>query len=145
MISNQPRSRLHSQLDCGAVSRDAKVAGREPVWINRHDAAARGISDGDVVRLYNDRGACLAGAVVTDIIRPGVVQLATGAWFDPVDPATPGSLDKHGNPNVLTLDKGTSKLAQSCSAQTALVDIEPFTGELPELTVFSPPQVVPLI
>ncbi|MCZ6872048.1 MAG: molybdopterin-dependent oxidoreductase, partial [bacterium] len=144
MISNQPRSRLHSQLDFGAVSRAAKVANREPVWINRHDAAARGISDGDVVRLYNDRGACLAGAVVTDIIRPGVVQLATGAWFDPVDPATPGSLDKHGNPNVLTLDKGTSKLAQSCSAQTALVDIERFTGELPELTVFSPPQVVTL-
>jgi biotin/methionine sulfoxide reductase len=47
------------------------------------------------------------------------VQLSTGAWFDPLDPAAIGSLDKHGNPNVLTLDKGTSKLAQCCSAQTA--------------------------
>ena len=59
-----------------------------------------------MVRIYNDRGACLAGAVVTDAIRPGVIQLATGAWFDPLDPAEIGSLDKHGNPNVLTLDKG---------------------------------------
>jgi biotin/methionine sulfoxide reductase len=72
-----------------------------------------------------------------------VIQLATGAWFDPLDPAEVGSLDKHGNPNVLTLDKGTSKLAQCCIAQTALVEVEYFDGELPEITVFSPPAVVP--
>ena len=49
------------------------------------DAAARGIADGDIVRLFNHRGACLAGAVLTDAVRPGVVQLATGAWYDPID------------------------------------------------------------
>jgi biotin/methionine sulfoxide reductase len=139
LISNQPRSRLHSQLDCGEVSRGAKVAEREPVWLNPDDAAARGISSGEVVRIYNDRGACLAGAVVTDAVRPGVIQLATGAWFDPLDPAEIGSLDKHGNPNVLTLDKGTSKLAQSPAAQTVLVQVERFEGEAPAITVFSPP------
>jgi biotin/methionine sulfoxide reductase len=143
LISNQPRSRLHSQLDCAEVSRGAKVRQREGVWLHPDDAAARGIVDGDVVRLYNDRGACLAGAVVTEAIRPGVIQLATGAWFDPLDPAEIGSLDKHGNPNVLTLDKGTSKLAQCCIAQTALVEIERFDNELPEIAVFSPPAVVP--
>lgn len=141
LLSNQPRSRLHSQLDCGAVSRGAKVAGREPAWLNTADAAARGIASGDVVRIYNGRGACLAGAVVTDAVRPGVVQLATGAWFDPLDPAEIGSLDKHGNPNVLTLDKGTSKLAQCCSAQTALVEVERFDGEAPPVTAFSTPAV----
>jgi biotin/methionine sulfoxide reductase len=95
-----------------------------------------------VVRVYNARGACLAGAVVSDAIRPGVVQLATGAWFDPLDPAEIGSLDKHGNPNVLTLDKGTSKLAQCCVAQTALVEVERYNGEVPEITAFAPPTVV---
>jgi biotin/methionine sulfoxide reductase len=139
LLSNQPRARLHSQLDCGDVSRAAKVASREPVLLNTQDAAARGIISGDVVRLHNGRGACLAGAVVTDAIRPGVVQLATGAWFDPLDPAEIGSLDKHGNPNVLTLDKGTSKLAQCSSAQTALVDVERFVGELPPITAFAAP------
>jgi biotin/methionine sulfoxide reductase len=104
LLSNQPRARLHSQLDCGAVSRGAKVAGREALWLHPADAARRGIVDGDTVRVYNDRGACLAGAVVTEAIRPGVVQLATGAWFDPENPAAIGSLDKHGNPNTLTLD-----------------------------------------
>jgi biotin/methionine sulfoxide reductase len=142
LISNQPSSRLHSQLDCGEVSRRAKVAEREAVWLHPDDAAMRGISSGDVVRLYNDRGACLAGAVVTEAIRQGVVQLATGAWFDPLDASEIGSLDKHGNPNVLTLDKGTSRLAQCSVAQTVLVEVERFEGEPPPITAFTPPSIV---
>jgi biotin/methionine sulfoxide reductase len=142
LLSNQPQHRLHSQLDCSSVSRGAKIADREAIWINPQDAAARGIAAGDVVRVYNDRGACLAGAVVTEAIRPGVVQLSTGAWFDPADPATIGSLDKHGNPNVLTLDKGTSKLAQCSSAQTVLVEVERFSGAAPAITAFVPPATV---
>jgi biotin/methionine sulfoxide reductase len=141
LLSNQPQARLHSQLDCGPISRHAKVAGREAIYINAQDAAARGIANGDVVRVYNERGMCLAGAVVTEALRPGVVQLATGAWFDPDNPADIGSLDKHGNPNVLTLDKGTSKLAQCCSAQTVLVEVERFNGTPPEITVFTPPAI----
>ena len=139
LISNQPNFRLHSQLDGGTVSQGSKVAGREPVWINPEDAAARGVGDGDVVRLHNDRGSCLAGARVTGEIRRGVVQLATGAWYDPLDPGEVNSLDKHGNPNVLTLNKGTSKLAQSTSAQTALVEVELWAGPVPEITAFTSP------
>ena len=142
MLSNQPRARLHSQLDCGSVSRAAKVAGREAMRMNPDDAARRGIADGDVVRVFNDRGACLAGVVVSDAIRRGVVELATGAWFDPVDPAVPGSLEKHGNPNVLTNDKPTSTLTQCCAAQTALVEVERFEGEAPAITAFTPPPIV---
>ena len=59
LISNQPRARLHSQLDHGVTSRKSKVQGREPVRINPEDAAERGIEDGDVVRLFNDRGDAL--------------------------------------------------------------------------------------
>ena len=142
MVSNQPIARLHSQLDCGAVSRTAKVAGREGLRINTDDATARGIADGAVVRVFNDRGQCLAGAVVTDALRPGVVELATGAWFDPIDPGEPGSLDKHGNPNVLTLDKPTSQLTQCCAAQTALVEVEHYAGLVPEITAFDPPAIL---
>ncbi len=142
LVSNQPRARLHSQLDCGSVSRAAKVAGREAVRMNPVDAASRGIADGDIVRLYNDRGACLAGALASDAIRPGVVELATGAWFDPDDPAIPGSLEKHGNPNVLTIDKPTSALTQCSAAQTALVEVERFDGPAPEVSAFAPPPIV---
>ncbi|MCZ6524118.1 MAG: molybdopterin-dependent oxidoreductase [Alphaproteobacteria bacterium] len=138
LVSNQPRTRLHSQLDCGATSLANKVQGREPVLINPGDAAARGIEDGDVVRLYNDRGACLAGARLSGEVRPGVIVLPTGAWYDPEEPA---GLERHGNPNVLTLDKGTSRLGQGPSAHTTLVEIERFAGAPPAVEAFEPPAI----
>src|ERR1700730_14221853 len=61
LVANQPATRLHSQLDFGATSLKSKINGREPVRIHPQDAAARGIGDGDIVRLYNDHGACRAG------------------------------------------------------------------------------------
>jgi biotin/methionine sulfoxide reductase len=142
LLSNQPKARLHSQLDPGPVSRAAKVAGREPILVHPRDAAARNIREGDVVRVYNGRGACLAGAKLSAKLLPGVVQMATGAWFDPVDPGAPGALDAHGNPNMLTRDVGTSPIAQSCSAQTCLVEIERFEGRAPDLTILGPPAIL---
>src|SRR5690606_2997024 len=120
LLSDQPQRRLHSQLDAAAHSLEGKVKGREPVYLNPQDAAARGISDGDIVELRNERGRCLAGAILSADIMPGVARLATGAWYDP-DPGT--ALDRHGNPNVLTLDRGTSTLAQGSAAQTCLVEV----------------------
>jgi biotin/methionine sulfoxide reductase len=138
LVSNQPRTRLHSQYDNGAVSRDSKVAGREPVTLHPADAAARGICAGDVVRLFNDRGACLAGAVFSDAVMPGVVQMATGAWWDPA----PDGLDRHGNANSLTLDKGSSALSQAPVAHSTLVQAERFLAEAPALHAFTPPPVL---
>ncbi|MDG2482199.1 MAG: molybdopterin-dependent oxidoreductase [Alphaproteobacteria bacterium] len=142
MISSQPAHRLHSQYDNGSVSRSTKVAGREAVWLNPRDAAVRGIAEGDVVRLFNDRGTCLAGARLTEDVMAGVIRLATGAWYDPDTPGEPVTLCRHGNPNVLTRDFGTSKLAQGPSAQTCLVEIEPWQGAVPEVRSFEPPEIV---
>jgi len=139
LVANQPATRLHSQLDFGAASIASKIAGREPVRIHPQDAAARGIAGGDIVRLYNDRGACLAGAVLSEAMRPGVVQLATGAWYDPADPAAATPFCVHGNPNVLTRDTGTSRLALGCTGQLTLVEIERFDGPLPPVKAFDPP------
>ena len=71
-----------------------------------------------------------------------MVQLSTGAWYDPQHPDQKNSLDKHGNPNVLTADRGTSKLSQATSAHSCLVEIELFTGTLPALSAFDPPRIV---
>jgi len=103
------------------------------------DAAARGIVDGDVVRLFNTRGACLAAVRVTEGIRPGVVQLPTGAWYDPDDPDEDAPLCVHGNPNVLTRDQGTSALAQGCTGQLTSVQVERFAGNLPPIRAYDPP------
>ena len=141
LLSNQPATRLHSQYDNGGHSLASKVAGREPFTMHPDDAAQRGIRRGDVVRVFNERGACLAGAVLSDAVRPGVVLLATGAWWDPVDPGAPQGLDLHGNPNTLTPDRGTSKLAQGPSAQSTLVDVELLAGEAPPVRAFTAPPI----
>ena len=142
LISNQPKTRLHSQYDHGITSRNAKIKGRAPARMNPRDAAERNINDGDIIRLFNDRGACLAGVILTENLRPGVIELETGAWYDPQDPTDPMSLEVHGNPNALTRDAGTSKLAQGPSAHSCLVEVEKFTGKLPEIRVFSQPPLV---
>ena len=141
LIANQPTTRLHGQLDHGATSRASKIAGREPIRMHPDAAAARGIGGGDVVRVFNDRGACLAGAVLDPDLHPQVVQLATGAWYDPLDPTDPNSLCVHGNPNVLTPDVGTSSLARGSTGQHALVQVERFVGELPPIRAYDPPVV----
>lgn len=141
LVANNPATRLHGQLDAGPYSQASKVKGREPLRIHPTDAAARGIASGDVVRVFNDRGACLAGAIVTADVRPRVVQLSTGAWFDPDDPGAERATCVHGNPNVLTRDVGTSRLAQGCSGQHALVEVERFAGTPPPVRAFTPPPI----
>jgi biotin/methionine sulfoxide reductase len=82
------------------------------------DAAARDLSVGQIVRIHNDRGACLAEINISDDIRPGVIQISTGAWYDP-----DGNTCRRGNPNTLTPDKGTSALAQGPIAHSCLVKV----------------------
>jgi biotin/methionine sulfoxide reductase len=142
LISSQPSTKLHSQYDHGIVSRANKIEGREPIGMHPDDAAARGLGAGDIVRVFNERGQCLGGVRLDAGLKRGVVQMSTGAWYDPLVPGEIGTLDKHGNPNVLTLDKGTSKLTQGASAHTCLVQVERFEGELPPITAYDPPAFV---
>jgi biotin/methionine sulfoxide reductase len=136
LVSDQPAKRLHSQMDSSAWSQAAKIKGREPVYINPQDAAARGIAAGDIVELSNRRGRCLAGAVVSDVVMAGVVRLSTGAWYDP-DPET--GLERHGNPNTLTLDVPASGLSQGCAAHTCLVELKGPIVDPPAVLAFQLP------
>ncbi|QHQ35430.1 molybdopterin-dependent oxidoreductase [Algicella marina] len=140
LISNQPKSKLHSQYDAGPHARADKIQGRERLRLNPADAQSRGLIDGQVVKIFNHRGACLAGLEVSEAIRPGVVQLSTGAWFDP-DYSDAHRLCRHGNPNVLTKDMPTSRLSQGVAAMTCLVEVEAFEGPLPPITVFERPSI----
>jgi biotin/methionine sulfoxide reductase len=45
----------------------------------------------------------------------------------------------HGNPNVLTQDVGTSRLAQGCTGQLCVVEVERFRGNLPPIRAFTSP------
>ena len=138
LVSNQPVGRLHSQYDHGEFSQAQKVNGREACRMHPHDAEARGLKDGDLVRIFNGRGACLAGLLRSDAVMRGAIQLSTGAWYDPDE----NGMCKHGNPNVLTRDKGTSRLAQGPSAHTCLVEVEAFNEVVPAITAFELPTLL---
>lgn len=124
MISIQPSDRLHSQMDATPSVQANKTAGHETLWMHPDDAAARGIADGDVIDVSNDRGRMLAGVRLSDGISPSVVLIATGAWFDPGFGKAWQPYDRAGNPNVLTLDIGTSSLTQGPNAMSCLVEIK---------------------
>ncbi|WP_266064482.1 molybdopterin-dependent oxidoreductase [Brucella intermedia] len=123
LVANQPATRLHSQLDFGAYSVESKINGREPVRIHPADAEKRQIMNGDTVKIVSPRGATLAGAIVTDKVRQGVVQLSTGAWYDPVKDASGAVICRAGNPNAVTRDVGASPLSQGCTGQLAMVEV----------------------
>lgn len=137
LITHQPVGRLHSQLDPGPVSLAGKVSGHEAVRLHPAEAARRQVHDGDVVRVFNDRGACLAGLIVDDGVMMGVAVMATGAWYDPGK--TSDDPERHGNPNVLTVDVGSSRLTQGPSALTALVDVERWSGPAEAVQIFRDP------
>ncbi|WP_312690206.1 molybdopterin guanine dinucleotide-containing S/N-oxide reductase [Kosakonia sp.] len=137
VLSAHPAHRLHSQLNFTRLREQYAVAGREPVTLHPQDAQARGIADGDVVRVWNGRGQVLAGAVVTEGIKPGVICIHEGAWPDLDHHA--GGICKNGAVNVLTKDLPSSRLGNGCAGNTALAWIEKYQGPSLTLTAFDPP------
>ena len=143
LISDQPKTRLHSQLDDVGCSKASKVNSREPARLNPKDAGERGIQEGDTMRIFNQRGSVLASAVISSDICRGVVHLSTGAWFDPVKSTDSDDITcVHGNPNVLTGDFGTSRLSQGPSPLSTLVEVELYEGALRECEIHSQPEFV---
>ena len=141
LIANQPARRLHSQLDFGAYSAEGKVDGRETLRMHPADAGPRGIATGDVVRVFSDRGACLAVAALSDVVAHGIVQMPTGSWYTPAE--VDGRLTcLAGNPNAVTADRGSSRLAQGSTGQHVLVEVERFEGVAPAFDAYAPPTFV---
>jgi anaerobic selenocysteine-containing dehydrogenase len=129
IMSNHGRWRVHAQCDDITWTREiqtCKVRGPdgykyEPLWINPADAAARGIGKGDIVKIYNERGAVLGGAYVTERMMPGVVYMDHGARYDPV---IPGELDRGGAINTITPHNTTSRKATGMVVSSFLVEVE---------------------
>jgi biotin/methionine sulfoxide reductase len=139
LVSGQPDTRLHSQNDSGSVAKAAKVAGREACWMHPDAAAARGLHSGDIVRLESPRGACLAGLILTPEMRRDCISLPTGAWLD-LREIDGERICVHGNPNMLTLDQGSTSLSQGNIAHTTLVRVSKWDKPVPEIHVHSQPR-----
>jgi anaerobic dimethyl sulfoxide reductase subunit A len=116
LISPKSRARTHSTHDNQEI---LARADKQDVWMHSADAAARGIVDGQAVRVFNQRGATVLPAHVTDRIARGVVSIKEGAWFTPGESGT----DTRGCANVLTEDRATP--AGAPTYNTCLVEIAP--------------------
>ena len=93
----------------------------EPVWIHPSDAAKRGIENGDVVTMFNERGKVLCGAYVTERIMPGVVYVDHGSRYDPI---VPGEFDRGGAINTICPHNVTSKNCAGMVTSGFLVEVE---------------------
>ena len=78
LISPHSRYRLHSTM--ANEARLLKFEAEPMLEISPHDARPRGIDNGDVVQVFNDRGQVKLKARVSEGIRPGVVAISEGWW-----------------------------------------------------------------
>jgi trimethylamine-N-oxide reductase (cytochrome c) len=133
---------VHAQLDDSSWNREmatCKVKGPdgylyEPLWIHPSEAVTRGIEDGDICKVINERGTALVGARVTERVMPGVAHVDHGARQDYI---LPGVLDRGGAINTITPHNITSKLCAGTATsgflvQVAPVDLEGLRKQYPE-------------
>jgi molybdopterin guanine dinucleotide-containing S/N-oxide reductase-like protein len=133
MVSPHPRFSFHTHYDKHTSWLDEIPTHRIlkdgygwwPARLHPSDAAERGIRNGDIVKLYNDRGAVLCVAVLTERIRPGIAHsYASSAKYDPLEPGKVGSVDRGGCVNLLTSSRMLSKNAPGMTPNSCLIEIE---------------------
>ncbi|MFC1974108.1 molybdopterin-dependent oxidoreductase [Chloroflexota bacterium] len=115
LITSHHRSRAHSQFDNIPWLRELDP---QAVMVSTADAEARGIKNGDLVRVFNERGEMVIPVKVTERIMPGVVDVPEGAWYIPDE----RGIDRGGCANVLTRDRPSP--GGAFPANTALVQVE---------------------
>jgi anaerobic dimethyl sulfoxide reductase subunit A len=115
LLTTHFKGRAHSQFHNVAWIREVLP---QTVLINSSDARARGIKDGDLVRVFNDRGQMIIPARVSQRMMPGVVDVPQGAWYEPDEKG----VDRGGCANILTKDAYSP--GGACCTNTALVQVE---------------------
>ncbi|ADD68414.1 molybdopterin oxidoreductase [Denitrovibrio acetiphilus DSM 12809] len=141
LITPHPMYRLHSQLDNTRVSRDHKFDDREPMYINPENAKQLGISHGEIVEVYNNRGHMLAGAFLTENIVKDSIAIDEGAWYAPENPREKNSRCLSGQANILTSDRPSSKLAQATTSNSCMVGIRKVKGRIKRNTAYDEPDI----
>ena len=117
LIGWHTRRRTHSMHDNNEWQDEVEMPG---LWINPKDAAPRDIRNGDLVRIFNNKGTVIIPAVVTERIMPGVTAMSQGGWYRPDKTGA----DRRGSINVLTDAAHPTPLAKGNPQHTNLVQVE---------------------
>ncbi|NES31289.1 molybdopterin-dependent oxidoreductase [Micromonospora terminaliae] len=99
----------------------ARRTGPPRVHLHPADAAARGLADGDAVRVRNDRGAFLAAVAVDEATRPGLAFTYKAYWAR----LSPGRATVNAVTAVRDTDLGEAPTFHDCR-----VEVEPVPAEL---------------
>ena len=78
IISPKSHAFLNSQY--ANMDSKIKIQGEQFVLINKIDADNRNISDGENVKVYNDRGDFHGDARISEDVEPGIVVATLGYW-----------------------------------------------------------------
>lgn len=78
LISQHAPYRTHDQWF--NIEEIQEIEGPPSVFINEQDARARGIRQGDRVKVFNDRGSISVIAKLTNRVKPGVCEINSGIW-----------------------------------------------------------------
>jgi trimethylamine-N-oxide reductase (cytochrome c) len=133
LTANPGKWRIHVQGDDIVWFREietCKVKGPdgylyEPVWISHKDAVARGIKNGDIVKVKNDQGIILTGARVTERVAEGALIINKGSRVDPIAP----HIDRGGSTNLISPPRQISKHCKGFAVSGYLVEAEKLTQE----------------
>ncbi|MBF8265296.1 MAG: hypothetical protein HW384_1160 [Dehalococcoidia bacterium] len=93
------------------------------VWIGTVDAVVRGIKDGDMIEVFNDRGKAIMPAYVTSRIMPGIVAIRHGGWYEPDETGA----DRGASPSTLLGGDYTSCITPAKASN--LVQVRKIEGE----------------
>ncbi len=115
LVTKHAKRRANAQFD--TIPRLKELI-PQAVVVNGGDARQRDIREGDQVRVFNDRGAMIIPATVTERLMPGVAILPAGAWYAPDEQG----IDRGGCANILTRDEPSP--GGAFPFNTALVQIE---------------------
>ncbi len=101
------------------LPKHALLQGEPKIIIHPNDAAHRNIAEGQMVKVYNDRGAFQVPATLNDMTRAGVVIAPIGYWRK----------ISHANNTVNAATSATfTDLGRTAAVGDSLVEVEPVSG-----------------
>ena len=136
MISTHPRYSFHTYSDGkGSTINDIEdhrlLVDGYSYWVMRihpDEAAARGIKQHGLIRVFNDRAAVICAADISPLMMQGVIHaFESCAVFDPV-PDPMGWADRGGCLNLLTPPRPQVQGTEGMGSVSCLVEIAPWTS-----------------